>query len=322
MNTISVERVQELKDALFRLLEHIDKLETSTGIDLLVLRVDVETIIGRFDRIDQVSSSLGAVQTFDRLITLDSAFRTLEKRWTDIRRRTGLEAAEEILAASDLYARWSRKWALATEQAWAMRKRWEARSERAELRTGTNMDLASLVIMLDLRYAADLPMTRIGEMINISSSAVQARVAQFEAQVAEAIAVSAIQSAVPAGWRMMPQSRDAGILLEDDCGGTVSIEIVHTRQDRDGSGGRPREAAAMLNRLARGVRIWAVVFVDGPKILYMPQRRLMAYARGTQMARVPMERIIRLAPELGYDDLGEAVKEALAGDEESEAAHG
>lgn len=329
MSVSAIDRLQELQDAVIALLGRIDKLEADTGTDLLPLRMDVEAILSRLHRAGHDGSTMGAVRTFDKLVTLDGGFKSVEKRWSEVRRNAGLAAAEEILEGTDLYAGWRSKWDGSVECAWRVRGQVEDRETRSESRTRARpgSEAMPFALALDLRYGADLPLARIAELFDLSASAVQARIASFESRVGEEMAKTAIQEQLPQGWVLDSRTREGDFELRrnGDRGATekaLYLQVVAVWSERDPSAGRPREAGLTWGPGMRASRIWIVVFFDGPRITYVPQDRPGPYASGGSMSHLPIERIIRLAPELGYDTLAEAIHYLETGATEGGFANG
>ncbi len=322
MDGTSANTFTELHEGMLALLTRIERVEEETSLDLSSLRLDVEALLSRIERNGRGRRAReSAVVTFDQLLKLDSGFSALASRWAEARRASGLAAATEVVEQANVRDGWHERWGDSFEYAWRYRVSTEERDARAEARgrPRAGADPLPLVLALDLRYATDLPLARIAEYFNLSASAVQARVANFEGRVAEEIVRDTIQRQLPPKWQLvlrhLASSGDFELRPEDARAdeGAIDVQVIPAWPDRDSGAGRPREIAAPLSSraLGRGRQfVWAVVFFEGPRVYFIPEARVRAHAEGAKILHARLDMLIQLASSLGFEDLRDAIAHA------------
>ncbi len=317
--TGNVDDFAELRDGLLGLVGTIDRLEEDVGIDLAVLRVDVETLLTKLER--NVRGRRGhesAAMTFDRLLSLDKGFGAVASRWATVKRSAGLSAASELVERADLSAKWRDKWAASFDVAWRARIRAEERGDRVgRIRAGA--DNLPVEVVLDLRYGMDLPFARIGEFFDLSASAVQARVAAFESRVAESVALTAVQEQLPPGWKLHQRAIDGDFETHGSDGRTIVFDVIPAWPERDAGAGRPREPGSLFRRTPTGTRVWTVVEIVDARVIYVPDVRVRAYGGSTVGRQTTIDQIVRLAPEIGFTTLARVIEDVERGDTANEA---
>ncbi len=330
MDALSIDKTAELREGLIALLTRVDKVERQAGVDLSSIQLEIEALLDKIDRGGRGRyPHESAIMTFDRLLSLDSGFTTVTERWADVRRTAGIAAATEIIKQADLYNRWRDKWGDSTEYAWRARAEIEERDARIEARGRPRPGTETMpyTLALDLRYGTELPLSRIAEFFNLSASAVQARVAAFETRVAEEIAIDTIQRQLSEQWRLETRPDGGDFELREavpsDSTGerAIHFNVVPVWRERDGgAAGRPRETGVFMGRGSGASRMWVVVFFVGPRVVFVPEIRFRAYTKGTSMMRhAPIDKIIQLAPHLGYESLDGAIGDMTPGTKAEEA---
>jgi hypothetical protein len=255
------------------------------------LRIEIERVIDRLqDVLQHQSRSASAFEAFDRLRPVDRAMDHAMELWRVIRTDTGRAAAEEILRTADTFGGWQKRWGDMAEAAWKRRNQLETAVEResdqpaqALLRGARpRRSRGDLLLELDLRHGAGLPLAQIADMLNISPAAVQIGVRDFEDAVFSGLAREVIERQVPPGWRLVARAasqRDGGLMLRSVS--HIAAQSVLNLQlpiipiwdgSRESSAGRPRSHSPGLTRSSgAGVhQIWVVVFAEGPRVLFVP----------------------------------------------------
>jgi hypothetical protein len=298
--------------------------------------VDIESLghtLGRLiGQLEQVAPMTGATATvhrqFEQLRLLASSFEEVDRRWTDIRRRVGEQAAHERLKSLDVSGGWQRRWGELGDFAWSEREeRWRAGSAREDSLASTSpspwgrgrFGPESLRLMLDLRYAADLPLAEIASYFSVSPAFAQMRIAEFEQFVAERFARMEIEREVPDGWTLTENRgsrlgadveliRDDSKTPKDRIG--VDFLVIWDEKRQSGGGGRSRSASRHARRRAvtQQPLIFAMVF---------PERALVRYATsypyadkdGLYAELLAVDPLTDERSEVGYSSLGEAIDE-------------
>jgi hypothetical protein len=247
---------------------------------------------------------------FDALMTLTPYIEAVAREWARIRRRTGMEAAREIVSQVDnVEERWRARWGRAWEYAWRAREHSNRRSDEA-WRVRPERSATSMEPLLDLRYATGLPLTRIADLFDLSPSGVQARLAAFEGQVVEAIAASVAEGQLPQDWQVEQRRPGSDFtVVHRSSHHVVHIDAVPIWRERDTSAGRPREASPVWRLTTGRAEVFAAVFVEKAEVLWVPASRLRAHAApGTLIGQVSFQQALESTPELSFQSLFEAVK--------------
>lgn len=318
-----VDHLAELRDGLIALLARMESMEEDANVDLTPLRLDLEKLLTKLERnVRGRRGAESAIMTFDRLLVLDDGFNSVASQWAAARRSAGLTAASEVVSLADLQATWSAKWGLAIDYAWRARSRIEDRVSRTDMatRARTGNEALPVSLVLDLRYGTDLPLARIGEFFDVSASAIQARLAAFEARIAEEIALNAARASILPTWNLDPRSAEGSYELRGACEQSIVFEVVPTWPDRESGAGRPRESGALFRRVGGATRVWAVVDFSAASVAYLPEARAREFVGGSMGTRnATIDQIARLAPRLGFATLQEVVDSITRADNANEA---
>lgn len=282
-----------LGQILASLLELRDVLaQPGINANLEVLRRDIDRLIGT------VEAELGreipatAYQRYERLKTIEPAFDSLNRKWSELRDEVAAHAAEELRGGLNLESGWKERWGPLFNVAWELRRTARPASTAARTRVRDSARPLGLPsdrrrpasdpsIVLDLRYAGGLALAQIGDLVGLSPAAVQLRVFEFEDAVLREFGRQAVERQVPEGWRIA--SRQEGpdsdrharhILLRRAGGGPAEIlvTLIPVKDDRDASVGRPRGLMRIdfPRETSRGATVWAVVLEAGPEVWFVP----------------------------------------------------
>jgi hypothetical protein len=247
----------------------------------------------------------------------------------------GEAAAIEIISSLDLYAAWLDSWGNGLiEKAWSRRAEVEqesasvrsqylnqpVRSEEQRLvvrsdlwrRSGSGSD--NLILVLDLRYGANLPLSQIAELLGLSTAAIQMRINAFEGSVVEETAREAIERQVPPGWVLSESHRrdqsDFILRRTPRQPGTpdILLEVKQFRVDREAAG-RPRKTG-YLRRVGRGPSILVIVFFEDARVLFVPMSQA---TRDRELALDSSQHLSEIAQTHGFTVLDDAIKAEIAG---------
>lgn len=319
-----VDLLMEVRDALGQLRNRLTHQVSASAV--VEMRREIDALVARIEHDLGSSAAEGARARFEQALALQPAFERVIRTWGEFRSVAGLEAARDILADSDNFKGWEDRWGALFDVAWLRRTTlemaprsagWVTRPRASD--TGglgrPRIDRADQVLALDLRYAAAMPLAQIAELLNLSPAAVQIRLSEFEDSVLEAAAADVIKRQVPEGWRLLPlgsERRSDELVLVRQQGQAkteISLRIIPVWTERELGAGRPRSANRMVaSRPARRrLKIWVLVFSDGPRVRFLPEGRLRARMAAGD---VTVPDLVEVAQESGMDVLADAVREA------------
>ena len=291
------------------------------------LQRDLDRLIERFEQ--EVLGKLAetsALRRFERLQPFNTSLQRLVRQWQEIHVAMGEAAAIELISGHDLYATWLENWGNGLiEKAWSKRAEVEQESTpmhsekrraivRSDLwrRSGPGSD--NLILVLDLRYGANLPLSQIAELLGLSTAAIQLRINMFEGGVVEETAREAIERQVPPGWRLSAGHRrdqsDFILRRTPRQSGTpdIVLQVKQYRDDRD-TAGRPRKIGN-LRRVGRGPNILVIVFFEDGRIVFVPMSRV---ALDQEFTPETSQHLLEMAHTYGFNVLDDAIKAEMTG---------
>jgi hypothetical protein len=183
------------------------------------------------------------------------------------------------------------------------------------------------VSILELRYGGNMPLAEIAELAGVSSGYVQGRTTEFELGVLDKAATAVVEEQLPLGWKLEPYYDEAVdnpslLTLHRQCAdGLTRIWLYPLWTGRAVSAGRPRTAfkAGSVAGI-RKPRIYVVLFIDQPRVAFLPELPPDSRSDNEDRARLESSVVDRLAA-FGSDRLEEAV-ERLCRDAAERSAQG